>query len=102
MCIRDSIKDNKCPECGSEDLTEPRPFNLMFKTSVGPVEDLSLIHISEPTRLRRISYAVFCLKKKKKQKKTTQDRNNKNQNNNKINKIIQKITYKKRQKTKHI
>src|SRR5660397_204114 len=30
---------------------------------------LSLIHISEPTRLRRISYAVFCLKKKKKQKK---------------------------------
>src|SRR5660398_305554 len=29
---------------------------------------LSLIHISEPTRLRRISYAVFCLKKKKKNK----------------------------------
>ena len=28
----------------------------------------SLIHISEPTRLRRISYAVFCLKKKKKKK----------------------------------
>ncbi len=28
---------------------------------------LSLIHISEPTRLRRISYAVFCLKKKKTQ-----------------------------------
>src|SRR5665809_103194 len=24
---------------------------------------LALIHISEPTRLRRISYAVFCLKK---------------------------------------
>ena len=30
---------------------------------------LSLIHISEPTRLRRISYAVFCLKKKKKKNK---------------------------------
>src|SRR5450756_2547730 len=29
-------------------------------------EDLSLIHISEPTRLGMISYAVFCLKKKKK------------------------------------
>ena len=29
---------------------------------------LSLIHISEPTRLRRISYAVFCLKKKKTKK----------------------------------
>src|SRR5660398_290670 len=29
------------------------------------LQHLSLIHISEPTRLRRISYAVFCLKKKK-------------------------------------
>src|SRR5678815_5680385 len=28
------------------------------------VDDLSLIHISEPTRLLSISYAVFCLKKK--------------------------------------
>ena len=27
-------------------------------------KDLSLIHISEPTRLGMISYAVFCLKKK--------------------------------------
>src|SRR5674536_73308 len=27
---------------------------------------ISLIHISEPTRLLSISYAVFCLKKKKK------------------------------------
>src|SRR5660397_277109 len=32
-------------------------------------ECLSLIHISEPTRLRRISYAVFCLKKKKQDNK---------------------------------
>ena len=29
-----------------------------------PIEGLSLIHISEPTRRRGISYAVFCLKKK--------------------------------------
>src|SRR5665648_1164100 len=29
-------------------------------------DNLSLIHISEPTRLGMISYAVFCLKKKKK------------------------------------
>ena len=28
-------------------------------------KDLSLIHISEPTRHLRISYAVFCLKKKR-------------------------------------
>ena len=33
---------------------------------VGALFDLSLIHISEPTRLLSISYAVFCLKKKKK------------------------------------
>eukprot|EP00828_Plagiopyla_frontata_P011638 TRINITY_DN16457_c0_g1_i1.p2 TRINITY_DN16457_c0_g1~~TRINITY_DN16457_c0_g1_i1.p2 ORF type:complete len:198 (-),score=38.77 TRINITY_DN16457_c0_g1_i1:20-613(-) len=31
------------------------------------VQQLSLIHISEPTRQAEISYAVFCLKKKKKQ-----------------------------------
>src|SRR5678809_950409 len=29
------------------------------------VQDLSLIHISEPTRQAESSYAVFCLKKKK-------------------------------------
>ena len=34
-----------------------------------PLMALSLIHISEPTRLLSISYAVFCLKKKKKIKK---------------------------------
>ncbi len=28
-----------CPNCGSADLTEARPFNLMFKTYVGPVDD---------------------------------------------------------------
>src|SRR5660397_298304 len=38
---------------------------------------LSLIHISEPTRLRRISYAVFCLKKKKKKKKEKKKKKNK-------------------------
>src|SRR5665213_4298096 len=31
--------------------------------------DLSLIHISEPTRQAEISYAVFCLKKKKKKER---------------------------------
>jgi glycyl-tRNA synthetase len=35
----DHLKDGKCMFCGSTDLTEPRPFNLMFKTNVGPVED---------------------------------------------------------------
>jgi glycyl-tRNA synthetase len=37
----DKIEDNKCPQCGSNELTEPRQFNLMFRTTVGPVEDES-------------------------------------------------------------
>ena len=35
----DHLDGNTCPGCGSSDLTEPRPFNLMFKTQVGPVQD---------------------------------------------------------------
>ena len=35
----DHISDGICPGCGANDLTEPRPFNLMFKTQVGPVQD---------------------------------------------------------------
>jgi glycyl-tRNA synthetase len=31
--------DEKCSEGGTHDLTEPRPFNLMFRTTVGPVAD---------------------------------------------------------------
>jgi glycyl-tRNA synthetase len=31
---------DKCPDCGMRDtLTEPRNFNLMMKTSIGPMED---------------------------------------------------------------
>src|SRR5450756_1524919 len=36
------------------------------RTYIAAMPGLSLIHISEPTRLGMISYAVFCLKKKKK------------------------------------
>jgi len=35
----DLLEDDKCPGCGSKDLTEPRPFNLMFKTNIGPIDD---------------------------------------------------------------
>ena len=42
----------------------------------GGGHSLSLIHISEPTRLRRISYAVFCLKKNLLMKFFLLDRNN--------------------------
>ena len=34
----ENLKEKKCPECGGE-LTEPRNFNLMFKTHIGPVEE---------------------------------------------------------------
>jgi glycyl-tRNA synthetase len=34
----DHLTEAKCPNCGSTELTEPRPFNLMFKTQTGPVE----------------------------------------------------------------
>jgi len=37
----------------------------LFGFSISHSFCLSLIHISEPTRLLSISYAVFCLKKKK-------------------------------------
>ena len=32
----DQIVNNECPSCKSKDLTDPRPFNLMFKTAIGP------------------------------------------------------------------
>ena len=35
----DHIEDGRCPRCGADNLTPPRPFNLMFKTGIGPVED---------------------------------------------------------------
>ena len=37
-------------------------FERSFAEYVGAPYALSLIHLSEPTRLSRISYAVFCLK----------------------------------------
>ena len=35
------IKEIKCPGCGGSSFTQERPFNLMFKTFLGPVEDAS-------------------------------------------------------------
>ena len=35
---QDELSERQCPACGGE-LTEPRMFNLMFKTFMGPVED---------------------------------------------------------------
>jgi glycyl-tRNA synthetase len=44
------LKDRKkCPECGGE-LTESKPFNLMYKTHHGPVEDAAgLVYLRPET-----------------------------------------------------
>jgi len=44
----------KCPNCGSKDLTEARPFNLMFKTYVGATEDESSITYLRPETAQSI------------------------------------------------
>ncbi|MDD5431509.1 MAG: glycine--tRNA ligase [Candidatus Omnitrophica bacterium] len=46
----EDLKDKKkCPECGGE-LTDSRPFNLMFKTHQGPIEaDENLIYLRPET-----------------------------------------------------
>ncbi len=35
---REDKIEGVCPNCGSDQFTEPRAFNLMFKTQAGPVE----------------------------------------------------------------
>ena len=40
--------DGTCPNCGSADLTEPRAFNLMFKTYAGPVEEDATVAYLRP------------------------------------------------------
>ena len=37
---QDQLETDNCPECGG-DFTEPRRFNLMFRTFMGPVEESS-------------------------------------------------------------
>lgn len=43
----DQVEGNVCPDCGGE-LTEPRNFNLMFKTFMGPVEDEAAVVYLRP------------------------------------------------------
>ena len=50
----DHIEGGTCPRCGSNDLTEPRPFNLMFKTNVGPVDDGSSFAYLRPETAQAI------------------------------------------------
>src|SRR5207244_5530458 len=45
-------KSYKCPNCRSTDLTDPRPFNLMFRTHVGAAaeeDESSLVYLRPET-----------------------------------------------------
>ena len=44
----DLLEERVCPGCGGTDFTEPREFNLMFKTHFGPVEDSAAIVYLRP------------------------------------------------------
>jgi glycyl-tRNA synthetase len=45
----DHLTDTKCPSCGGA-LSEPRNFNVMFKTFAGPVEDeASVVYLRPET-----------------------------------------------------
>jgi glycyl-tRNA synthetase len=48
----------QCPVCGGKDLTEPRSFNLMFKTYVGATEDESSVTYLRPETAQAI-FAQF-------------------------------------------
>ncbi|HDS11333.1 MAG TPA: glycine--tRNA ligase, partial [Candidatus Wirthbacteria bacterium] len=44
------FEKGQCPACGKKELTEPKAFNLMFKTFVGPVEqDASVAYLRPET-----------------------------------------------------
>jgi glycyl-tRNA synthetase len=50
----DKGKGKQCPVCGGQDLTEPRSFNLMFKTYVGATEDESSVTYLRPETAQAI------------------------------------------------
>jgi len=47
-CAHCGAKRTLCPACGKGELTEPRQFNLMFKTFMGPVEDDAAVTYLRP------------------------------------------------------
>jgi len=50
----DQLDNQSCPNCKSKDLTDPRPFNLMFRTSIGPVDDDSAFAYLRPETAQQI------------------------------------------------
>src|SRR5678815_2539565 len=56
------LNDNVVIICSIENF-DPMGVHTGDSITVAPAQTLTLIHISEPTRLLSTSYAVFCLKK---------------------------------------
>lgn len=51
----DHMKEaGKCDSCGSDNVTEPRAFNMMFKTHIGPVETEDNIGYLRPETAQHI------------------------------------------------
>ena len=56
----DQLENSECPRggsltnCKSKDFTEARPFNLMFKTAIGPVDDGSSFAYLRPETAQQI------------------------------------------------
>jgi glycyl-tRNA synthetase len=47
-CRHCGARRTLCPECGKGELTEPRQFNMMLKTFLGPVEDEAAVTYLRP------------------------------------------------------
>ncbi len=46
--LKQLLKDKVCPTCGKNELTEPRYYNMMMKTWIGPIEDDSSVAYLRP------------------------------------------------------
>ncbi len=63
----ENIEKKKCPSCGGE-LTDPRNFNLMFKTFMGPVEDAASIVYLRPETAQGIYVNFLNVQQSSRQK----------------------------------
>ena len=62
-----ALASKKCPECKGE-LTEPRQFNLMFKTFMGPLEDTASVVYLRPETAQGIYVNFLNVQQSSRQK----------------------------------
>ena len=62
-----AVAEKKCPECKGE-LTDPRQFNLMFKTFMGPLEDSASIVYLRPETAQGIYVNFLNVQQSSRQK----------------------------------